>query len=138
MDLKISNPLRRLLIVDDDVHLSEMYKSLFETHNHIVTTMHNGVDALRYIMKNDVDAVLCDLMMPHMCGDMFYTAVERVKPTLCERFIFVTGYEGHPQFADFLKKVNAVVLYKPVTIGKLLGTLSCLADRLAKRKKKVL
>jgi CheY-like chemotaxis protein len=138
MITSVANPLRRLLIVDDDLDLIQIYKSLFESHNYIVTTMHNGVEALKHIMKTDVDAVICDLMMPNMCGDMFYLAVERVKPHLCERFIFVTGYENHPQFGEFLKKTKPVVLYKPVTMGKLLGTLSCLTERLMAKRKKVI
>lgn len=59
-----------------------------------------------------------------MAGDMFYLAVQKIKPFLCQRFIFITGYEGHPQFKEFLLKNKPVVLYKPVTVGKLLGTLN--------------
>ncbi|MHB8521144.1 MAG: response regulator [Limisphaerales bacterium] len=121
--------VKHILVVDDDVELAESYKELLESYGYAVTTVSNGVEALKVIMNMDVDAILCDLMMPHMAGDMFYLAVERVKPHLCQRFVFVTAYEGHPQFAQFLKKVNAVALYKPVTLGKLLGTLSVLFSR---------
>lgn len=121
--------IKHILVVDDDVELADSYKELLESYGYAVTTVSNGVEALKVIMNMDVDAILCDLMMPHMAGDMFYLAVERVKPHLCQRFIFVTAYEGHPQFAPFLKKVNAVALYKPVTLGKLLGTLSVLFSR---------
>jgi CheY-like chemotaxis protein len=131
LDLKV----KHILVVDDDVELSQSYKELLESYGYMVTTVTNGVEALKNIMNMDVDAILCDLMMPHMAGDMFYLAVERVKPHLCQRFIFVTAYEGHPQFAPFLKKINAVALYKPVTLGKLLGTLNVLFSRSAGAKR---
>ncbi|MBU6402442.1 MAG: response regulator [Verrucomicrobia bacterium] len=132
LELKV----KHILVVDDDVELAQSYKELLESYGYLVTTVPNGVEALKTIMNMDVDAILCDLMMPHMAGDMFYVAVERVKPHLCQRFIFVTAYEGHPQFAPFLKRVNAVALYKPVTLGKLLGTLNVLFSRTSSGAKK--
>jgi CheY-like chemotaxis protein len=129
--------LRRLLILDDDPEFLEVYRVLFETHNYTVTTHTKGAEAIRHVIRSDVDAIICDLLMPTMSGDMFYLAVERVKPLLCERFIFVTGYENHPKFGEFIAKVKPVVLYKPVTIGKLLGTLTCLSDRLANKNRKL-
>ncbi|MBM3821722.1 MAG: response regulator [Verrucomicrobia bacterium] len=123
--------IHRVLVVDDDVELCLMYKELLACQGYIPMTAPNGVEALRLIMKEDIDAVICDLMMPHMAGDMFYLAVERVKPHLCKRFVFVTAYEGHPNFEAFFKKINAIVLYKPVTLGRLMGTLSLLNDRIA-------
>lgn len=122
--------IKRILIVDDDVDLCSMYKELLETQGYSVTTAPNGVEALRQIMKDEIDAIICDLMMPHMAGDMFFLAVERVKPHLCKRFIFVTAYEGNPKFEAFFRKNNAIVLYKPVTLGRLMGTLSQLNNRI--------
>jgi two-component system, cell cycle sensor histidine kinase and response regulator CckA len=128
-----STNLRRLLILDDDPEFLEVYRALFEVHGYTVTTFTKGADAVRHVMTAEIDAIICDLLMPTMPGDMFYLAVERVKPALCGRFIFVTGYENHPKFAEFMAKIKPVVLYKPVTIGKLLGTLTCLNERLSKK-----
>tara|TARA_B100000676_G_scaffold262895_1_gene274280 strand:- start:925 stop:1203 length:279 start_codon:yes stop_codon:yes gene_type:complete len=89
-------------------------------------------------MTSSADAIICDIMVPHMPGDMFYVAVEeRVRPELCKRFIFVTSYEGNPKIESFFKTNNSIVLYKPVTFGKLMGTLNLLNQRiLAEEKKK--
>ncbi|MEW6158595.1 MAG: response regulator [Verrucomicrobiota bacterium] len=127
--------IKHVLVVDDDIELSQTFKALLESQDYMVTIVTNGVDALKLIMQMDVDVIICDLMMPQMAGDMFYMAVERVKPHLCQRFIFITGYEGHPKFEEFLKKVNSVVLYKPVTPGKLLGTMHVLFARLSSSSK---
>lgn len=128
---EVKNYIQRILVVDDDVVLSMIYKDLLGSQGFIAFTAPNGVAALKILMKEDIDAIICDLMMPHMAGDMFYLATERVKPQLCKRFIFVTAYEGHPKYEAFFKKVNAVVLYKPVTIGKITGTLRLLNERIA-------
>lgn len=123
--------IRSVLVVDDDVELAMMYKELLGSQGFIVNTAPNGVEALKIIMRLEVDAIICDMMMPHMPGDMFYMAVERVKPHLCARFIFVTSYEGNPKIEAFFKKVNGIVLYKPTTLGKLMGTLNLLGQRMS-------
>lgn len=121
--------VRRILVVDDDEDLAQSYRDLLEAHGLIVHLARNGVEALKRIMRFEIDAIVCDLMMPHMAGDMFYMAVERTKPDLCKRFIFITGYEGDPEISEFIQRVNGVVLYKPVTIEKILATLTVLANR---------
>lgn len=128
--------MKHVLLVDDDAEMAAALKALLEANDFMVSWASNGVDALKVVMDLEVDAVLCDLMMPKMPGDMFYLAVERVKPQVCQRFIFITGYENHPKFGPFLKNIQAVVLYKPVTMGKLMGTLNVLFKKQAEAKKK--
>ena len=131
-----SRRIHSVLVVDDDVELAMMYKELLSSQGYLVNTAPNGVEALKLIMRYEVDAIICDMMMPHMPGDMFYTAVERVKPHLCQSFIFVTSYEGNPKIEAFFKRINGVVLYKPTTLGKLMGTLNLLNQRLLNAEKK--
>ena len=118
-----------VLVVDDDVELAMMYQELLGSQGLDVQTAPNGVDALKHIMSHTPDAIICDIMMPHMPGDMFYVAVERVKPELCDKFIFVTSYEGNPKIEAFFKANDALVLYEPVTLGKLMGSLNLLNQR---------
>jgi two-component system cell cycle sensor histidine kinase/response regulator CckA len=128
---------KHLLVVDDDPDVLMSYKEMLEANNYMISTATNGVEALKLVMHIDVDAIVCDLMMPTMAGDMFYIAIQRVKPHMCKRFIFITGYEGNPRFEEFLKKEKVVVLYKPVTLGKFLGTLNVLFTRATAPVKKV-
>ena len=122
---------RHVLVVDDDVDVAESYRDWLQSQDYVVTVVNNGAEALRFILKTEVDAILCDLMMPHMSGDMFYLAVMRSKPHLCKRFIFVTGQEGNPEVQAFLSKINSLVLYKPISLMRLMGTLEVLFRRLA-------
>ena len=121
--------MKHVLLIDDDQDVLDSYREMLEANDCMVSAFTNGVDALKRVMEMDVDAIFCDLMMPRMAGDMFYKAIERVKPNLCSRFIFITGYEGHPRFEEFIKREKPVVLYKPVTMGKLIGTLNVVLKR---------
>lgn len=121
--------IKSILLLDDDEQLSETLKELLETHNFVVTLARNGVEGVREVMAMDFDVIICDMLMPQMPGDMFYTAVERTKPHLCKRFVFITGYGGDEKVDEFLKKVNGLVLFKPVQIDELVGMISLAMKR---------
>lgn len=115
--------MMHILMVDDDVEWLQLNQELLQSHGYAVTTATDGVEALKAVMKYDVDAILCDMMMPNMAGDMFYKAIERTKPHLCRRFIVITGHEGDSKVDAFIKRTKTVVLYKPVNMAKLMGYL---------------
>lgn len=116
--------IKSILLLDDDIDLADTLKMLLESRNFVVTTVKNGVEGLHEIMAFDFDIIMCDMMMPAMPGDMFYLAVQRTKPHLCKRFIFITGHSGNPKIDEFLKKVDAVVLAKPVVTEDLISAIS--------------
>ena len=99
-------------------------KLLLESRNFIVTTAANGVEGLREVMDLDYEVILCDMVMPEMPGDAFYREVERVKPHLCERFIFITGHRADPKVAEFIEEVDGLVLFKPAPIEDIMGMIS--------------
>jgi CheY-like chemotaxis protein len=115
---------RHVLVVDDNVQLAQTYRELFQVHGYKATLATNGVQALKIVMNTNVDAILCDLSMPQLEGDMFFITVERVRPHLSKRFIFITGNIGNPKYEPFLKKVTCPVLYKPVAVDNLLKELA--------------
>ena len=111
--------IKNILLLDDD-DLAFALKKLLEERNFIVTSVSNGVEGLHEVMNLDFDVIICDLMMPKMAGDMFYMAVERTKPELCSRFIFLTAYANDPNVNAFLQRVQGATLSKPVEIADLI------------------
>jgi len=51
---------------------------------------------------------------------MFYLSLKKMKPRLCSRFIFITGYAGYPRISNFIKAMKCVVLFKPFQMEDLL------------------
>lgn len=111
---------KHVLLVDDDVELVQTLKELIEGHGYVVSTASNGVLAIKHFLNHDVDAIVCDLKMPELEGDMFYAAIERIQPGLHKRFVFITGAADDPTFKMFISKVKSPVLRKPVPVRKLL------------------
>ena len=126
---KTAPPKKHVLLVDDDLKLAQTYKELIEAHGYDVTTAPNGVLAIKHFLNHNVDAIVCDLKMPELEGDMFYTAVERIQPGLHQRFIFITGVADDPTFQVFIAKTKSPVLRKPVPIEKLLAEIKRVTGR---------
>lgn len=116
--------IKSILLVDDDLDLAEALKALLESRNFVVTVVENGAAALHEVMALDFDVIICDLLMPHMPGDMFYLAVQKAKPELAMRFVFITGHSGKSKVDAFLKQIDARVLFKPVLTEDLIQMIS--------------
>ncbi len=115
-----SGNIKRVLVVEDSPDQALMLKDYLESYFYNVRVASNGVEALRAIMEEDHDVILCDVVMPNMAGDMFYYAVQRVKPELCERIIFITGHQENPRVKEFLNRVGGSVLMKPFHLDDVL------------------
>ena len=114
---------RKVLLLEDDRHFSAFLQELLTSRNYQVTAVPNGADGVREILNSDFDAIICDMMMPKLPGDMFYLAVQRSKPHLCSRFIFITGAVANARISEFIQQVNGVLLEKPFHVHDLLRSL---------------
>jgi CheY-like chemotaxis protein len=59
------------------------------------------------------DAVMCDIMMPHMSGLEFYERLREEHLDLARRTVFMTGGALHAPAEQFLRTVQNQVLEKP-------------------------
>jgi len=110
---------KHVLVVDDDIELAITYQALLQLRGYQVSTAGDGAQALKLVLNSDVDAILCDLSIPELAGDLFYIEVGRARPHLLKRFIFVTANADNPLYESFLKSVGAPVLAKPVSLDRL-------------------
>jgi CheY-like chemotaxis protein len=115
---------KKILLLEDDEDFRGIIKDFLEMNSYNVVTVKNGVEGVREIMAADFEVILCDMMMPTLPGDMFYLAVERMRPHLCSRFVFMTGYKGDSKVSTFIKKVAGVILNKPFQMDDLLEMLA--------------
>jgi CheY-like chemotaxis protein len=121
--------VKRILMLEDDLDFTLLLKEFLVPQGFEITCVTNGADGLRKTMAVDFDIILCDMMMPTLPGDMFYMAVERIKPHLCKRFIFMTGYKGDPKYDAFVRKIKGWVLWKPFHLQDLQQTIDHILER---------
>ena len=115
---------RHILVVDDDIELALTYQELLQAHGYQASTAANGREALKLVMTKDLDAILCDLSMPELAGDLFYREVGRARPRLLKRFVFLTANADSPLYETFLKSVTVPVIAKPASVESVLEQLA--------------
>ncbi|OGK21970.1 hypothetical protein A3C23_00355 [Candidatus Roizmanbacteria bacterium RIFCSPHIGHO2_02_FULL_37_13b] len=59
---------KKILLVDDDQYLRELYTEVLQTAGYEVTTAIDGEQALNTIVKGGYDLILLDIMMPRLDG----------------------------------------------------------------------
>ena len=113
-------PLKALLVVDDDKQLASALQWILADENYLVDVAFDGEEALLKVKVHEYDAVICDLMMPRLRGDEFYRQTKELRPKLAERFIFITGYAADSGVKDFLSDRRMKHLVKPFPIEELI------------------
>jgi two-component system, chemotaxis family, chemotaxis protein CheY len=111
---------RKILLLEDDPAFKEIIKDFLSDCGFTVVAVQNGVEGVHEVMGNDFEVILTDMMMPTLPGDMFYRAVERMRPHLCDRFIFMTGHRGAGKVHEFITAVKGTILTKPFHVDDLL------------------
>jgi DNA-binding response OmpR family regulator len=88
--------------------------------NYLVDVAFDGEEAMLKVKVLEYDVVICDLKMPRLRGDEFYLKAKELRPTLQERFIFITGYAADSGVKDFLHNHGLKHLVKPFAITELI------------------
>ena len=122
---------RKVLLLEDDDDFKGIMREFLHTNGYEVIAVQNGVEGVHEVLASDFEVILCDMMMPTLPGDMFFRAVERMRPHLCDRFIFMTGHRGNPKVNDFVRTVNGTMLCKPFQVDDLLEMIAFVQVRMA-------
>ncbi|MBU0609004.1 MAG: response regulator [Armatimonadetes bacterium] len=109
----------RVLIVDDNQPLQESLSLVLRTFGYEVEIASDGVEALERITSASYDAILCDLLMPHMSGDQLFRACCEKHADVARRFIFMTGSACTAIMSDFLQHTTQPYLPKPCRVNEI-------------------
>jgi DNA-binding response OmpR family regulator len=110
-----------ILIVEDDPQFSELLRNYLESQSFYVTCVPDASEALRQMASTDFDVILTDMVLPKHSGEDFYNEVERVRPELCRRFIFMTGHQAARRTDHFIRQSRSLMLWKPFPLPDLLS-----------------
>lgn len=58
----------KVLVIDDDIAITELMSMLLKSHGFEVIATNNGAEAVKLIQEKSPNVVLLDLMMPDMDG----------------------------------------------------------------------
>jgi DNA-binding response OmpR family regulator len=107
-----------ILIVDDDIELSDGIRAVLENQGHKVMQARDGQQGKQMVYQHRPDLVILDMMMPRMGG---YPVLEHFKgKSDAPAIIMITANEGsrHKAYAEYLGVIEYI--RKPFAMEKLL------------------
>ena len=119
---------KRVLVVDDDAAIRQMFLTLLRRNGYDVDAAHDGSDGLDRIRDGDYSTVILDLMMPIKSGFELLDILEAERPEAMQRIIVTTGASRTD-----LSKLDATRVYalirKPFDIHELLKKVEECAEK---------
>src|SRR4029077_11860628 len=99
-----SRESKTILVVDDDKQLASALLWILADEDYLVDIAFDGEEALTKLRAKDFDAIICDVKMPRMRGDAFYLKAREVRPSVSDRFIFITAFATDPHIISFFSR----------------------------------
>ena len=111
-----------IMVVDDEPLMCEVLAAMLST-DYEVTAFTSPRAALAAMVEGSVDLILCDVMMPELSGIDLYDRLERERPDLTRRFVFITGGAFTERVRFFLKRIDRPIIAKPFARQELLSVI---------------
>jgi len=122
MDNKNRQINNNLLIVDDEVGITNSLKRQLRGEGYTIFTANSGKEGLETIMEKDIGVIISDMMMPGMDGLSFFKQVKYVNTDIVQ--IILTA---HATLDNSIEAINRLHLFgyltKPWSDGNLKSTL---------------
>lgn len=98
----------KILLVDDDIFLRDMYATKFLECGHQVTPAVHAADALRILeASQDFDLMLVDMIMPGMTGVELMAQIKQVFPDIVMKSIVLSN-QGQDQDIEEANEAGAI------------------------------
>ncbi len=110
--------MKHILIVDDDIHISNMLFEVLTKQEYKVSRAYSGTEALLFLSMEKPDLILLDLMLPGLSGE---EVLEKIKyiPT-----IIVSAKEDRDNKVNLLMGGAADYVTKPFDMNELLARIN--------------
>ncbi|OGP94087.1 MAG: hypothetical protein A2157_03635 [Deltaproteobacteria bacterium RBG_16_47_11] len=106
---------KKILLVDDDEGLRDLYEEELEDEGYEVLTAKNGKEALQKLEKGKPDLIVLDIVMPTMDG------MEALGPIIRkDKAIPIILYTSHPEYQeDFMSWAADAYILKSTNLTEL-------------------
>ncbi len=113
--------MNRVLIIEDEPLMRDLYKSLLEDQFYELTEAENGTQALDMAQETPFDLYITDIMMPKMSGLEFLRELKKIDPSA--HVIIVTGYDDISYNRKAIEYGAWRYLVKPVARSEFLNVI---------------
>lgn len=96
----------KVMIVDDDPHILELYKVELLEEGHEIVTASTGKEAMEIFEKENPDLVTLDILMPDIDGITLLRKMKELRPRM--PIIMSTAYDYRDDFAVWASEAYLV------------------------------
>ena len=108
----------RVLVIDDEPAICRAVSLALTRAGYDVVPADSGETALGLLRRETVDAVVVDLRMPDMRGDVFFEMAAALQPQLRQRTLFTTG-DISERAEELIAACKAPMLRKPFDLAEI-------------------
>jgi two-component system cell cycle sensor histidine kinase/response regulator CckA len=118
-----SAPPLRVLLVDDDLNILNVFRSGLELHGFKVYTASSSQDAMdrASTVTEPLDVLVVDINLPDGFGSSLALALHEVHPQT--KIVYMSGYTQHDPILKQGIEEHMVFLNKPFSIAELASTI---------------
>ncbi len=112
-----------LLVIDDSKPIRDEVKKIFAMTSFfdVILEANNGIEGFKLLINNDVDIILCDVIMPSIDGFKFLTMM-KAKPEYTDLpVIMLTGEQSPEKKIEGLNRGASDYVTKPFDAGELVA-----------------
>jgi serine/threonine protein kinase len=117
----VTDPSKRILVVDDNEMNTDLLKRRLEKRGFLVVTASSGKEALRILGQQHIDLVLLDVMMPEMNGVQVLEAIRANRSPTALPVIMATAKSDAVDIVEALDKGANDYVTKPIDLDVLLA-----------------
>lgn len=111
---------QRILVVEDDLFLRELYSDILTQEGYKVESAQDGEEALGKIKVGGYDLILLDIIMPKMDGLEVMRQAQNTPPQNPNKcVIFLTNLDKDEEIKTALKLGNGYLIKSQITPGSL-------------------
>ena len=118
MSMSKTTTKAKILIIDDDPDINNLFKIYLECDGCEVDAYTNPIDALYYFKKDEYDLILLDLKMPQIDGIAIFHALKKTDEnvTIC---LITADISYLEQLKDKIPNIEKYVIHKPILLRNL-------------------
>ena len=116
--------MKKILIADDEPHVSTILKQFLERSHYHVTTVLNGRQALDQIAKEAPDLLITDVDMPKMNGIELCEEINQNHPQLKKLIILMTSQADNHLRTWVKPHKHIEIMEKPLSMRRLISRIN--------------
>jgi signal transduction histidine kinase/CheY-like chemotaxis protein len=126
---KIPSGSETILLIEDDAAVRQVTRSMLEEFGYTVLEAANGIEAQTMFQRHrdQVQLILCDLIMPRMNGRETHAAIKKIKDDI--KVIFMSGYTSDIIAGKGIADPGIQLLQKPLNPSTLLKKIRSVLDK---------